>query len=57
MHPQLFTVEYNGTFTTVRTCGGPIGAFHGVTGEKPKEWEYVDSRTTIVNGHTVKEIK
>jgi len=51
-----YTIEYKGQFATIRTCGGPVGAFHRVTGEKPREWTYVSDRITIVNGCTVTKL-
>lgn len=49
-------VEYNGKFATFRTCAGPVGAFHQATGEKPREWQYLNTRETRVNGHMVTAI-
>jgi hypothetical protein len=51
-----YTVEYKGKFATIRTCGGPVGAYHSVTGDKPRDWTYVDDRITIVNGWTVTKL-
>ena len=53
MDPKRYTIEYKGRFTTIRTCGGPVGAFRGLTREKGVSWKYIDSRLTLVNGHKV----
>lgn len=53
MQPTTYTIFYKDKWTTVRTCGGPVGAFHGLTGERPREWTYLDNDKTMVNGYLV----
>ena len=55
--PIKYTVEHNGKFTTIRTCGGPVGAWAGLTGLKPTNWQYKDEYTTIVNGDIVTQLR
>lgn len=56
MDPKFYSVLYHGKWTTVRTCGGAVGAFHGLTGERPREWQEISDRETLVNGWRVVEI-
>lgn len=56
MYPSTYRILYKGKWTTVRTCGGPVGAFHGYTMERPKEWIYLNDRKTMVNNCLVVKI-
>lgn len=56
MHPKFYSILYQGKWTTVRTCGGPVGAFRGLTGERPREWQEISDRETVVNDCPVIEI-
>jgi len=50
MDPKRYTIQYKGKSITVRTCGGPVGAFKGLSNEKIENWEYLDRKKTLVNG-------
>ena len=50
MDPKRYTIEHKGKSITVRTCGGPVGAFRGLTNEKIKGWKYLNTTYTLVNG-------
>ena len=50
MDPDRYTIQHKGKSITVRTCGGPVGAFRGLTNEKIEGWEYLDRHHTLVNG-------
>jgi hypothetical protein len=57
MNQSVYQIELNpGQFVTVKTTAGPVGAYHGVTRDKPRDWTYVDRNTTVVNGRTVTEL-
>ena len=57
MDPERYTIQYKGKSTTVRTCGGPVGAFKGLSNEKIRDWKYIDRKNTIVNDCLVTNIE
>jgi len=52
MEPRFVQVELEpgGNWRTFRTCNSHVGAWADATGKRPKNWEYIDFRTTIVEG-------
>lgn len=58
MNPTEYVIHYNGKCTTIRTCGGPVGAFSGFTGISPRllTWQYINERDTIINGCLVRRL-
>lgn len=50
MYPTTYTLERNGKFATVRTCGGPIGAARGFFRDLGKVSWKTNGLVTVING-------
>jgi hypothetical protein len=57
MNYEIYEIKSpEGKIITVKTCGGPVGAYHNTTNKKPTEWTYINDNLTNVNGYEVRKI-
>jgi hypothetical protein len=58
MQPLQFEINFDGRWFTIRTCGGPLGAFCGLTGKSPRKcnWICLNERETIIEGCMVRQL-
>ena len=52
----VYEINVNGKFFTVRSCGGPVGAYNQLTHKKRTIYKRINDRVTIVDGNTVTKI-